>query len=153
MQIFVAFLENLNFINKEVPCSNRFDNNIYSFFRKDRSSLATTSQIATIIKLSSPYQLALVVRSEATTPRNLHNPSSKLHLQWGRGRLLLLLDCTPHLNSPWERKKKVISPKTIAITMRSLEVAAQPTSGLLGEKKYQGKKLFFRQKVCSSHCF
>ena len=131
----MVFLENQNFINKEVPCSNRFDNNMYSFFRKDRSSLATTSQIvATIIKLSSPYQLALVVRSEATTPRNLHNPSSKLHLQWGRRRLLLLLDCTPHLNSPWGRKKSHVS------------LLLSPLQVYLGRKDSKVRNLFFSKK-------
>ena len=107
---------NQNSINKEVLCLNKFDN-IFSFFRNNRSSLATTSQIAILIKSSSPYQLALVVRSEATTPRNLHNPSSKLHLQWGRGRLLLLLDSVhPIWKSTWARKicqKNWHMPKTI----------------------------------------
>ena len=137
-----------------MPCSNRFDNNICSFFRSVNSgnNKSRTSQIAILIKLSSPYQLALVMRSEATTPRNLHNPSSKLHLQWGRGRLLLLLDSVhPIWKSTWARKicqKNWHMPKTIC-NWGHWRLLLSPLQIYLERKNTKvGKQLFFSQKFC-----
>ena len=58
--------------------------------------------------------------------------------------------CTPNLEVYLGKKNlsKELAYAQNNLQLRSLEVAAQPTSDLLGEKKYQGgKQLFFFSKI------